>query len=104
MERAGIIMCVRADQVKCVGPTILAPKGNDSGGLMIEQLWHQANEKCQKAGLPTMWETKDTVPVEEDYSVEADWQRVQWRITAAFQALNCVTQVPPFLQGDLPWK
>ena len=51
-----------------------------------------------------MWETKDTAPVEEDYSVKADQRRVQWRITAAFQALNHVTQVSPLPQGDLPWK
>ena len=38
MESVGIITWVWVDQVKCIRPTTLAPKGYNSGGLTIEQL------------------------------------------------------------------
>ena len=78
MENAGIITQVQVDQVKCVGPMTLASKGYDGSGLTIEQLQYRANEECEKAGLPTMWESGSTVPMEKNYSADADSQRVWW--------------------------
>ncbi|KIJ47077.1 hypothetical protein M422DRAFT_164426, partial [Sphaerobolus stellatus SS14] len=50
MEAAGIVVRVRADEVKCLAPTTLALKVYDNGGLTIEQLRTRANEECAKAG------------------------------------------------------
>lgn len=41
MERAGVVTRVCTDQVKCAGPTTLALKGYDGGGLTIKQLCYR---------------------------------------------------------------
>ena len=76
MEIAGIITWVWVVQVASVGPMTLAPKGYNGGGLTIEQLQYHTNEECEKAGLPTMWESGSMVPVEKNHSADADSQRV----------------------------
>lgn len=81
MLEAGVIEQVDPSDVKCVSPTTLAQKVHQGRGLSLNQLQHQLNDECVRAGLPPAFnlpprssEPVDRVP--STHAAPAHWSRL----------------------------
>lgn len=104
MIEAGIIEPCHPDQVKCVSPTTLAQKADESGGLILEELQHKVNDECIAAGLEPYFNLPPKAAETQSASTKTTSKPPKWRICKNFGELNKVTEIAPMLQGDIRMK
>jgi hypothetical protein len=113
MEKSYIIQKVPGDFIKNLSSTNLAPKEAGKTGITRTEVLRQVNRECRKNGLPPFWEqisdtgdhSQDTdATLEAMENDKPSTPKTKWRVCHAFNALNKVTQVPPFPAGDLRSK
>ncbi|TFY82945.1 hypothetical protein EWM64_g1070 [Hericium alpestre] len=102
MLEAGIIVQVHPSQVKAVSPTTLAQKAHEGASLMLQELQHRVNDKCERAGMTPAFE----LPPRPAGSPREHQQVApqKWRICQNFNKVNKVTEVAPMPQGDIHAK
>ena len=110
MEAAHVIQRVPGDFVKNLSSTNLAPKEAGKTGLTRTKVPRQVNAECICNNLPPFWEevmlpgeTNEAL-LEAVDNTPAGEKETKWRVCHAFNALNKVTQVPPFPAGNLKAK
>jgi hypothetical protein len=62
LEDAGIIRPIHPRDVKCVSPIRMAKKAHEGGGLTHEELQHELNEECVRAGYPPFTDLPPRAP------------------------------------------
>ena len=110
MEASSVIQKVPGEFIKCLNSTNLAPKEAGKIGAMKVEILHKVNAECIKNGLPSFWE-EAILPGESNEAlldaiegIAPNEVKLKWCICHAFMALNQVTQIPPFPQGNLNGK
>ncbi|KAJ7812618.1 hypothetical protein B0H14DRAFT_3478661 [Mycena olivaceomarginata] len=98
LERAGVIRPIHPRDVKCVSPIKLAEKEHEGGGLTHEELKHELNEECIRAGLPPVY---NLPPRDAEPKQNPPTKPQKWRICQNFHELNELLKVVPFPQGDI---
>lgn len=101
---AGIVERLWPEQVKCCSPITLAPKEHSSSGTSVEQLRAMVNEQCKSAGINPPFATETSQPNTEHETGQTGPKERKWRICINYSAINKVTEVFPFPQGDIRAK
>ncbi|QRV96890.1 Retrovirus-related Pol polyprotein from transposon opus [Ceratobasidium sp. AG-Ba] len=101
LEEAKIVERVTQDQVAAVSPINMVPKPGGSERPDIRTLQRMANSECRKYGFEIKYLGAGFY---EEIEERKDTQPVKWRLVQNFAAVNKVTQVRPFLMGDLAAK
>lgn len=110
MEKAHIIQKVPGLFIKNLSSTNLAPKEAGKTGLTRTEILCSVNAECIHNGLPPFWEQVMEPGETNKALLEAvdgktpNETKTKWRVCHAFNALNNITQVPPFPAGDLKAK
>ena len=110
MEAAHVIQRVPGDFIKNLSSTNLAPKEAGKTGLTQTEVLCQVNAKCIRNNFPLFLEEvilpdeTNKALLEAVNNTPAGKKKTKWRVYHAFNALNKVTQVPPFPAGDLKAK
>ena len=56
MLKGGIVCPIHLENIRCVGPSLLAQKAHENTGLLLEELNHKVNDKCLKHGQLTAFD------------------------------------------------
>ena len=109
MEESHVIQKVPGEFLKNLASTNLAPKEAGKLGMMKTDVLRKVNRECIANGLPPYWEELAEADAAEGRVMEtiddsSPPVQTKWRVCHAFTALNRMTQVPPFPQGDLKAK
>ena len=110
IEAAHIIQQVPGNFIKNLSSTNLAPKEAGKTGLTQTEILCQVNRECVHNNLPPFWEKvmlpgeTNEVLLETVNNTPASKKKTEWQVCHAFNALNKVTQVPPFPASNLKAK
>lgn len=102
LEKAGIIRCIKPEEVKAASPTALVQKAHGSGSLPVEELLHRINNQCAQHGLPTRNDLPPR-PLKTANNGE-NKSTPKWRICQNFAEINKASQIAPIPQGDIRAK
>lgn len=100
---AGIVQRLRPEEVKCCSPITLAPKEHSSTGTSLEELRRLVNQQCAEANQPLAFPAETQEPKTRNGPIGDSHDR-KWRICINYAAINKVTEVFPFPQGDIRAK
>lgn len=108
MEESHVIQKAPGEFLKNLASTNLAAKEAGKTGMTKTQVLRKLNAEFIKQEFPAYWEELTTTDNVEDTMVTEDNSptpvTTKWRVCHAFTALKKITQVPPFLQGEMRAK
>ncbi|KAJ7701788.1 hypothetical protein B0H17DRAFT_1195009 [Mycena rosella] len=93
---AGILRPIHPQDVKCLNPIHLVEK-DQSSGMTYNELLHEVNDQCVRAGLPS---AMDLPPRDPPRPLQPQGAP-KWRICGTFPELNKLLNVPPMMQGSI---
>lgn len=110
VENMHVVQHVPGEFIKALSSTNFAPKDVGKLSMTRTDILCQVNAECICNGLPSFWE-EVMLPGETDKALldtvendETNAKKTKWRVCHPFNVINKLTQVPPFLAGDLKAK